>query len=524
MKVCTVEQMRAMDRRAIEEHRIPEDILMENAGDAAYAVIRREVGVTGKRFAVVCGGGNNGGDGFVVARKLFSAGGTVHVFLFSDPERYQGAAKRNLEILHALPLIPVRVQSPATVESELKRCDLIVDALFGTGLARDVGGVYRDSVKMINHSAAPVLSLDIPSGIHGDTGNVMGDAVRADYTVTFGLPKIGNLLYPGYGRCGRLYVSHLSFPPSLYADDALQIELGIPPELPPRNPAGHKGTFGDVLFIAGAASYFGAPRLSAGSFMKAGGGYSRLAAPSSLIPSLASAAAEIVFVPQEEAEDGSMSLQNESRLMDLSEAVDLVVIGPGLSLDAEPQELVRRLVQEIEKPVLVDGDGLTALGDDGEITAHRSAPTVLTPHLGEMTRLTGKSVEDLQSSPIDTLRSEASRRRAIIVLKGAHSLIGYPDGRVAVNCSGNSGMATAGSGDVLTGTIAAMFGLGLPIDGAVPAGVFVHGLAGDLAAREKGEDGITATDILEYLPRAVRTYREHYRDLLIDIYGTLRTV
>jgi len=277
--------------------------------------------------------------------------------------------------------------------------------------------------------------------------------------------------------------------------------------LPLRPATAHKGTMGDVLFIAGAAGYIGAPLFSALSFLKAGGGYARLAAPRSLVPFLAIRGSEIVFHPQEETPEGSIALANREALLTLAERVAMVVVGPGLSLTAETQQLVRELATAIEKPLLIDGDGLTALARTPEILRNRRAPTILTPHAGEMARLSGRSSGEIEADRIGSLRAAADLG-ALVVLKGAHSLIGTPEGRVFVNLSGNPGMATAGAGDVLTGTIAAMFTLGLPLAEAVRKGVFIHGLAGDLAAAQLGRDGLTASDILVALPAAMKQDRE----------------
>jgi NAD(P)H-hydrate epimerase len=507
MKVCSVAEMRAMDRKAIEQFGIPEEILMENAGLAAFQVLKTHVGIRNKKFIIFCAIGNNGGDGFVVARKIHSNGGAVKVLVLGNPEKYQGAAKTNYQIAVNLELDIERVQTVDAIRTDTLHCDGIIDAIFGTGLARNVEGFYREVINLINSSGKPVLSLDIPSGSHGDTGQVMGISVKADYTVTFGLPKIGNLLYPGYQHGGRLFITHISFPPSLYDADDVKIAVNRPICLPPRNTDGHKGDFGDVLFIAGAAGYIGAPYFAAFSFLKAGGGYSRLAAPVSITPVIASRGSEIVFAPQKETPVGSIAFENKEDLLALSSKTDMVVMGPGLSLEADTQNLVRTLTEEIDKPVLLDGDGITALTSDINIVSRRKAETILTPHLGEMARITNTSVDDIKANRIDILQQTAARLNAIIVLKGAHSLIGYPDGKVFINLTGNSGMATAGSGDVLTGAIAAMLGLGLTLPEAVRQGVYIHGQAGDLAADQTGEDGISARDIMEALPAAMRNQR-----------------
>jgi hydroxyethylthiazole kinase-like uncharacterized protein yjeF len=508
MKVSSVSEMRTLDRTAIEKFGIPEEILMENAGEAVHFVLLGELGVKGKKFVVFCGMGNNGGDGFVVARKIHSNGGEVSVFILGDEGKFKGAAKANLEILSRLPVEVRQIDSLESVRIPVSHCDAVIDALFGTGLTRDVEGLYRGVIELINGSRKKVFSVDIPSGIHGDTGKVMGVAVRADHTVTFGLPKIGALLFPGYDFCGELHVTHISFPPSLYDADSLKIEINLPPDLPPRDPNGHKKTFGEVLFVAGASTYFGAPYFSSLSFMKAGGGYSRLAAPQSMIPFLANKGSEVVYVPQKETASGAISLENKEALLELSQEMDMVVVGPGISLEEETQQLARELAGEVAKPILIDGDGLTALSKDPDILKRRKAQTILTPHMGEMSRLTKKTVSEIDGNKIEILQRTAGELNAIIILKGAHSLIGYPDGRVYINMSGNAGMATAGSGDVLTGTIAAMFGLGLPIPDAVRKGVFIHGLSGDMAAEERGQDGITAQDILNTLPQALMADRE----------------
>ena len=524
MKVATVAQMRALDRRAVEEFGIPPEILMENAGDAAYSVIARELGVQGKRFILFCGTGNNGGDGFVVGRKLHSAGGHVVVFLLGRSEELKGPAKTNFDMLSRTPVEVYSIESPDTTQGAIYRSDAIVDAIFGTGLTREVEGAYSNVIRSINDSAKKVFSLDIPSGVNGDSGQVMGMGVRADCTITFGLPKIGNLLYPGNELCGRLYVSPISFPPSLYNTNSIAVEISDPLELPRRDKNTHKGSYGKALFVAGSSKYMGAPYFSALSFLKAGGGLSYLAAPTSVTPFLANKGSEVVLIPQQETESGSIAFQNRDELLDFAQNMSMVVIGPGLSLDDETQELVRELAKTTGRPLLIDGDGITAVAADLDAISRRKAETVLTPHNGEMARIAGIEIAEIQSNKIDILRRAAKDLNATIVLKGPHSLVGYPDGRVSINTSGNPGMATAGSGDVLTGTIAAMHGLGLSVSDAVRTAVFIHGLAGDLAAKDRGEDGMTAQDILDYLPYALKHYREDIASISQNLYGSIYVV
>jgi hydroxyethylthiazole kinase-like uncharacterized protein yjeF len=524
MKVAKVGEMKDLDRRAAEEFGISEDLLMENAGQAVYFAMLQEIGIEGNKFVVFCGGGNNGGDGLVVARKIHSSGGEVRVFLLDDEVKFKGAARKNFEIVSRMPIEMSRVDSIDSVIPELFDCDAVVDATFGTGLVRKVSGIHKDVIQLINESQSIVFSVDIPSGINGDTGEVMGVAVEADYTVAFGLPKLGNMLYPGYEHCGKLYVSHISFPPALYDSKSIKAAINNPVELPERLTDTHKGSYGKALFIAGSSSYLGAPYFSALSFLKAGGGLSYLATPESISPFEASRGSEIVFVPQKETSSGSIALENKEELLEFSQTVDMVVLGPGLSLARETQELVRKLVPKINKPLIIDGDGITAIAEDPGKIGKRKAPTILTPHLGEMSRIAKMEISEISKNRIDVLQRTAKELNAIIILKGAHSLIGYPDGTVFINVSGNSGMATAGSGDVLTGTIAAMYGLGLAIEDAVRMGVFIHGFSGDVAAVDKGEDGITAQDILDYLPETVKLYRENLAEIAENLYENIFVV
>ncbi|MCK4728767.1 MAG: NAD(P)H-hydrate epimerase, partial [Desulfobacterales bacterium] len=401
MKISRVSEMRALDRTAVEEFGIVEELLMENAGEAVYFTLLKEFGLKDKRFLVFCGIGNNGGDGFVIARKIHSNGGRVKVFILGDRTKFKGAAKMNLDIVSRLPIEVQQLESVESIKMDVSHSDAIVDAIFGTGLTRNVEGVYRDVIELVNGSGKTVFSVDIPSGVNGDTGKIMGVAVKADYTVTFGLPKVGNMLFPGYDRCGKLFVTHISFPPTIYNADSLKVEINHPAKLPSRDQNGHKGDFGEVLFIAGAASYFGAPYFAALSFLKAGGGYSRLAAPASITPFIANKGSEIVFIPQKETGSGSISLENKDELLELSDKMDMVVLGPGLSLEKETQQLARELAMGIDKPLIIDGDGITALCKDLQIIKERKAETILTPHLGEMSRITKMSVREIDANKID---------------------------------------------------------------------------------------------------------------------------
>lgn len=524
MKVSRVNEMRELDRTAIEEYGIIEEILMENAGDAVYSVIAREFWVANRDFVIFCGVGNNGGDGLVVARKLHSNGGNVTVFIMGNPQKFKGAAKTNYEIAQNLDFVLVVLEEPEQALFALQEADVVVDAILGTGLDREVTGQYKKMIDFINHIESPVISVDIPSGINGDTGQVMGIAIIAEFTVTFGLPKIGNLLFPGFENAGELFVTHISFPPELHNQPELQVEVYKPWPRFLRFLDTHKGDYGKALFIAGAKQYLGAPFFAAYSFLKAGGGLSFLAAPESATPFIANKGSEIIFLPQQETDDGSLALENKQALLDFSESVDFVVMGPGLSLNPKTQQLVQQLAAKIEKPLLIDGDGLTAVAADLSCLKQRRQMTILTPHLGEMARITGKSIEQIENDKINLLQQTSRELNAVIVLKGAHTLIGFPDGNVKLNLSGNPGMATAGSGDVLTGIIAAMFTTIKSSPDAICNGVFLHGFAGDLAAKEKGEDGLLAGDILNTLPQALKKMHEDYAEIVENYYGKIEVL
>jgi len=482
LKVASVEEMRELDKKAFEKFGIKEEILMENAAGAAYFVILGEIGVKGKNFVIFSGPGNNGGDGLALARKLYSSKGDVKVYLLSEPEKFKGASRTNYEILLkiGIKIEDIKEDALEEIKKDVEKADLVIDAIFGTGLKKEVEGRYADIINLVNSHARKVLSIDIPSGINGDTGKIMGVCIKADYTVSFGLPKIGNILYPGFEKCGKLYISHISFPRHHYEKDKIKVEINEPLKLPERDKQGH------------------------------GGGYSRLATPKSVTPFIGTKGSEVVFLPLEETDEGSIALENKGKILEVAEKVDMVVLGCGISLNKESRELTLELTESIEKPLLIDGDGITAISEKIDTVRERKSPTILTPHPGEMARITGKSIKEILDDKIGILKKTCKDLNAIIVLKGAHSLIGYPDERIFVNMSGNSGMATAGSGDVLTGVIAAMFGLGFRIEDAVRMGVFVHGLAGDIASKEKGEDGITAQDILNCLPFAIKLLREDY--------------
>jgi NAD(P)H-hydrate epimerase len=514
VKVANSSEIRLLDREAVEKYGIPEEVLMENAG-AAVARLVALVAPNAGGIAVVAGPGKNGGDGLVAARHLASLGAGVQVFLVADPEKITGLVRENYERVTraGIPLEVVSEGNVGDLREALPSFDVVIDALFGTGLSRPLEGVYREAVEAINHSESVVVSVDIPSGINSDTGEVMGVAVKADFTVTFGLPKVGLLVYPGAEHAGEIFVSHISYPRSLIEDERIKVETNDPLPPPERRPDTHKGDYGKALFIAGSRKYYGAPLLASLSFLKAGGGYSRLATVSSIVPFLAVRAPEVVYEGLAETPSGTISCDNMDKILELARNSDIVAIGPGIGLDEETIKLVLELVPRINKPLIIDGDGLTALSRNTSILTLRTSPTVVTPHVGEMSRLTGKPIEEIKRSRLKTALETAQKLNAYVVLKGAHTIIATPQGSAYINLTGNPGMATAGSGDVLVGAIAAMHGVGFSFEEAVRMGVFIHGLAGDLAAESLGMDGVTAVTIMNFLPKAVKELRENFEKI-----------
>jgi len=541
VKVATALDAQRLDSSVIVNHGIEESVLMENAAIAAREVIAKRWGVSGKRILVACGLGNNGGDGFALARLLYARGAAVTVLAAeranlrnkkinnaaSEASKIKsfdklsglrdsgGAAEYNLRILQSLSLEILRLNtaSDLLVKTYFDSFDVIVDALFGTGLSRALKGPMAELVERINASDTPVLALDIPSGVNADTGETLGVVVRAEATVTFGLLKRGNLLYPGFELGGDLYYSEISFPPELRNDDSIAVSVNVPPALKKRDPDGHKGSFGKVLIIGGSTGYCGAITLAAESAQRSGAGYVYLATPSPMVSQIFSLVPEAVLLPQ--GVSNYLGTEHLSKLLEISARADALVLGSGLSTQPESIRLARELIASIEAPLVIDGDGLTALAGRDELSRNRTHPTFLTPHPKEMARLLGSSLNEVSKRRIDTALEAADRYGAMLVLKGAHSIIAHPNGKIWINLTGNSGMGTAGSGDVLAGLLGALAASNpnlSPID-ILRLAVYLHGLAGDLASPSIGQISLRARDIITFLPQA---FMQHKKKLNSD--------
>ena len=495
MKVLTAAQMREVDRRTIELA-IPGIVLMENAGHRVVEFLAEKFPkLAAERIVIFCGKGNNGGDGLVVARQLFTRfrPAMLEVVLLAKPEDMKGDAAANLRMFEACGGHVVHELAPA-----MQTASIVLDALLGTGINGPAAGAMLEAIRAINTGfpLAKVVAVDIPSGMPSDSGKPVGETARADYTVTFTAPKVAQVLGPNCDAIGELRVGAIGSPPELYeADDAIFLSLVEPRMfrtlLAPRPRESNKGRYGHVLVIAGSPGKTGAAAMTGMAALRAGAGLVTVASAESAMPVIASHAAELMTERLDPA-----------RIDDLARSKNLLAIGPGLGTEPETAAFVRELAGRMEQPMVIDADGLNALAaGDWSSGGH---VRVLTPHPGEMSRMLNSTVAEVQADRVGVARRFAMERAVTLVLKGHRTLIAFPDGRVWVNPTGSPAMSTGGTGDILTGFVAGLMAQ-FPddTDQAVAAAVYLHGLAGELGAAEIGEKPLVATDLLRYLPRAL---------------------
>jgi NAD(P)H-hydrate epimerase len=511
MRVLNAEQMREADRRTIEDIGIPSLVLMENAGRQVVAAIEAsfEEALSG-HVAILCGRGSNGGDGFVVARTLHERGVDPLIVLLGRVVEVRGDARANLEILGHLGLTVVEVTDAQAWElhfSEISRSDLIVDAIFGTGFRGPIDGMLQTVVQDVNGSGIPVVAIDLPSGLSADSHEVSGEAIEASMTVTLGAPKLPLVLPPAERHAGDLVIADIGIPCEvIQALEGPRIELltrdAMRALVEPRPADAHKGDFGRVLIVAGSMGKTGAAHLAGMGALRSGAGLVTIATPRSCLPVVASMAPEYMTEPLDESASGGIDFAALERVLELR--ADIVAAGPGLGTAPATAAFVQGLVERSGVPLVLDADALNAFAEDPErLVGRDGVDVIITPHPGEMARLSGLSDDQVQRDRVEVARRFAVDHRVHVVLKGHRTVIATPDGDVFINLTGNPGMATGGTGDVLTGMIAAWFGQLLDAVAASKLAVYLHGLAGDLAEADEGEVAMTAGDLLMRLGDAV---------------------
>lgn len=499
-------EQRALDEWAIEQLGLPGELLMERAGEGLAEVVQAHA--PEGEIAVVCGKGNNGGDGLVAARLLRAAGRQVRVLLVGEPEQLQGDARRNLERLPGEPPEPFATERRGGAPGgALRGAAAVVDALLGTGFTGSPRSPYREAIEAIcaaGEGGAAVIACDVPSGVDASTGEVSGPAVRADATVTFHASKPGLWIAPGKVRAGHVHVVAIGIPPEgPVAPSVGLIEPSVLQDIPRRGADSTKFASGSVLVCGGSTGLTGAPCLASEAAMRAGAGYVTACVPSSLNHVFEMRLLEVMTVPLPD-QDGALTPEAAEAILERSGRVQSVVVGPGLGRAEATRELVLELSRRLEVPLLLDADGLNAHAGRLDWLAARDAPAVLTPHAGELARLLECESSEVAEHRLAMARRAAETSGAVVVLKGDDTIVAAPDGRVGVSRGGSPALATAGTGDVLSGVIAALLAKRVDPFAAACAGVHLHAEAGRLAARSRGVEGVIASDVIESLPFARR--------------------
>jgi NAD(P)H-hydrate epimerase len=510
MRVLNSTQMREADRRTIDDIGIPSLVLMENAGRQAVAAMEAMYAdLSDRQVAVLCGHGNNGGDGFVVARTLAQRGVDVSVFLVGRVAEVKGDARTNLEILGRLGITVVEVADSQAWElhfSEVTDCNLIVDAIFGTGLNAPVTGLVESVIADINTSAIPVVAIDVPTGLSADSHEPIGPSIEASLTVTLGAPKLPLVLPPAETKAGDIVIADIGIPGDVIdAVDGPRIDLltraSMRELITPRTADSHKGDYGRVLLVCGSRGKTGAAHLAAMGALRSGAGLVTVATPATCQAVVAAMGPEYMTEPLREADEG-IDPEEVDRVIEL--ARDVVAIGPGLGQAPGTQEFIRQVVDRATAPLVLDADGLNAFANDPDrLTGREGRDVIITPHPGEMARLVGMSTDEVQASRLEIARNFAVAHHVYVVLKGHRTLIATPDEKVFINPTGNPGMATGGTGDVLTGMVAAWLAQLLDAEAACKLAVYLHGLAGDLAEADEGEVAMTSVDLASHLGDAI---------------------
>jgi ADP-dependent NAD(P)H-hydrate dehydratase / NAD(P)H-hydrate epimerase len=511
MRVLNTQQMREADRRTIDEIGIPAIVLMENAGRQAVAAMEAAFeDLTTSHVGVLCGRGNNGGDGFVVARTLIQRGVETSVFLLGSVADVRGDARTNLEVLGRIGLTVVEIANAQAWElhfSEISQCDLLVDAILGTGFHGQLSGLLETVVADVNGLGVPVVAIDLPTGVSADSHEVDGEAIEASMTVTLAAPKIPLILPPADAHGGDLVIADIGIPlPILDEVEGPYIEILTRERMrdlvPARAADSHKGDFGRVLIVAGSLGRTGAAHLAAMGALRSGAGLVTIATPRSSVPIIAAMAPEYMTEPLDETTSGTVDYSALERVLDLK--ADVIAVGPGLGQSPGTAAFVQGLLERAGVPLVLDADALNAFaGDPDRLVGRDGVDVIITPHPGEMARLLDISVEAVQHDRLRHATEFAASHRLHVVLKGHRTIIAGPDNRAFVNLTGNSGMATGGTGDLLTGMIAAWFAQLLDAEAACKLAVHLHGTAGDLAEADEGDVALIAGDVASRLGDAI---------------------
>ena len=510
MIVVTTAQMRELDRLTIQQYGVPSLTLMERAGEGiAVAILQRFARAAKRGVLVVAGKGNNGGDGFVVARLLRKKRIPCEVVLLARRDELSSDAAHNLRAWLKLKgkVTEIDANKLDLLSHRCAKNGLLVDAILGTGTNNAVGGLFADAITLMNASGLPIVAVDIPSGMDSDTGHPLGVAIQAEMTLSLGYPKLGEVIYPGLARVGELVVADIGIDGRALTDVAPQIELldreTVGWLVPRRQADSHKGTYGHLLVVAGARGKTGAAILSCRAAMRAGAGLVTLAAPRALNTIFAGSMVEVMTEPLGDDSSEQMEMLTDADWRRLIERKSALLFGPGIGVSDATQSATRWLLRNFDRPWVVDADGLNNLALELDRLRHAKTPPILTPHPGEMSRLIGKDTAAVNADRIEVARSFATAHRCHVVLKGARTVIATAGGKVFINPTGNPGMASGGMGDVLAGILAALLGQGLTAEDAMQLGVYLHGYIGDRVAESKGPIGLIASDIVEGLPRAM---------------------
>jgi len=511
MKVVNKKQMQEIDKKATLDFNIPSIILMENAGLISSLSLEKEFpDLKESKISIFVGGGNNGGDGLVIARHLFNQSMDINVYLLKEVDKFKGDVLTNLGIAQSIGVPIKEILHEDELEKEkvnILEAEIIIDAILGTGISGEVEGFLAQVINFLNQTNKPIVAIDTPSGLDVDTGLPAGCCIRARTTFTFGLPKIGLLLYPGAELAGKVSLIDISLPKQLLNDENIKVNLlleeDIAPLLPKRAEDAHKGSCGKVITIAGSVGMTGAAVMTSLSSLAIGAGLSILGIPESLNPIVEVKLTEVITKPLPETEEQTLSLNSYDKIMELVKNATSLAIGPGLGRNNEVVNLIRKLISKVNLPMVIDADGLFALVNNLHLLKDKTVPVIITPHHGEMAYLLGITMAEVKKDRLKIAQDFAQKYEVIVVLKGARTIIAAPEGNAYINSTGNSGMATAGCGDVLTGMIAGLLAQKVSVLDAAKIGVFLHGLAGDLALEEKGEYSLVASDLISKIPNAI---------------------